>query len=353
MTGYPQFPAGQIPPQPVNLIPYGDPDKNPWQEGETILGVSATQYFADLVRFTIAGAGTHNIARVADAGGDWFGTSITVPDAIAAGDYLVIDNLIEEVNAVDLKWGTADAQPLTVAFEVKSSVVGTYSFAVANDAGSRSYVTEFTVDSAGSEKLILVTIPPDTGGTWGKSTGKLHFRIGLSAGASFQTTPDSWQSSGAFATSSIVEYANQAAANYFYYRKIRAYAGSVDYGPIYPDVGEVLRYCQRYLERSYDRGVAANTSTASGRHMVSSTGTGANSVVGSVGYKVDKRTTTPNVNIYSETGGGAGFMRDLDAGAQRAAVVVSTGNSGFVAVNTAATNDNNRHSFQWESDDRW
>ena len=61
-----------------------------------------------------------------------------------------------------LAWGTSDAQAITLSFHVKSSVAGTYcvGFRLATD--DRSYVAEYTINSADTFERKTITVPAPT-----------------------------------------------------------------------------------------------------------------------------------------------------------------------------------------------
>ena len=73
---------------------------------------------------------------------------------------------IEGFNSADFGFGTANAQPVTLSFWVRSSLTGTFGGAIQNSAGNRSYVYSYTINSANTWQQVTVTIPGDTGGTW-------------------------------------------------------------------------------------------------------------------------------------------------------------------------------------------
>ena len=68
--------------------------------------------------------------------------------SVGASDYYVFQQAIEGFNTADLGWGTADAKTITISFQVRSSLTGTFGGSVRNSAGNRSYPFSYTISSA-------------------------------------------------------------------------------------------------------------------------------------------------------------------------------------------------------------
>lgn len=114
--------------------------------------------------------------------------------APAAGEIYGTFSRIEGLNVASYLWGTAGAKPVTVSFQVYSTVAGTFAFSVRNRAGTRSYVAPLVVNLPNTWETKTFTIPGDTAGAWDKDnqTG-LDIAVGLSVGSTFTTaTPSAW-----------------------------------------------------------------------------------------------------------------------------------------------------------------
>jgi len=61
-----------------------------------------------------------------------------------------------------LAWGTSDAQAITLSFHVKSSVAGTYCVGFRIGTDDRSYVAEYTINSADTFERKTITVPAPT-----------------------------------------------------------------------------------------------------------------------------------------------------------------------------------------------
>jgi hypothetical protein len=174
-------------------------------------------------------------------------TSSSAYSSLSTDRFMVIQG-IEGYNIADLGWGTANAKTVTLSFWVRSSLTGTHSGALGNDAGSRSYVFSFTVSSANTWEYKTVTIAGETSGTWlTDNQGGIYFYFNLGCGSNYLTTAGSWANGyyiGATGATSVVG-TNGAT---FYITGVQLEVGSAattfDYRPYTTE----LQLCQRYYE---------------------------------------------------------------------------------------------------------
>ena len=104
-----------------------------------------------------------------------------------------------EADAVsDLQWGTAGAQPATLSFWADSSLTGTFSGAIRNAAGTRTYAFTYSIPVASTWTKIAITIPGDTAGTWVMSgnAAALTLDFDLGSGVNFRGAANAWASAG-------------------------------------------------------------------------------------------------------------------------------------------------------------
>ena len=210
-----------------------------------------------------------------------------------SGDYYEIGHKIEGYNIADLNLGTANAKTFTVSFWVKSSVTGTYSFAIRNSSATyAAYVSTYTISVANTWQQVTSTITGATSGTWNITNGSgLEIYIDLGSGSASQTsTYNSWiyGNGSALASASQVGFAQTAGAT-FYITGVQLEVGSTATSFEYLDYGRSLFQCQRYFEiacsTGYNNGLACSNFNAADTYA-------------SVRFAVTKR-ATPVVTVAS------------------------------------------------------
>ncbi len=161
--------------------------------------------------------------------------TVTTTSAPSGTEIYGFEQDIEGYNIADFGWGTANAQSVTVSFQVRSSLTGTYCVSLRNSAADRSYVVEFTINSANTFETKTITVPAITTGTWLSTNGAgLLFLVCLGSGSTREGTAGSWQSSNIVATSNQVDWINTSGAT-FYITGVQLEKGSTatsfDYRP--------------------------------------------------------------------------------------------------------------------------
>ena len=169
--------------------------------------------------------------------------------SVVSGDLFYVQQRIEGFNLSDLGWGTASAATVTLSFQVRSSLTGTFGGAIYNNGGTRSYPFTFTISTANTWTAISVTIAGDTSGTWLTNNGigaTVTFNLG--AGSTYSGTANTW--AGAFYTSATgatsVVGTNGAT---FYITGVQLEKGSTATSFDYRPYGTELALCQRYYYR--------------------------------------------------------------------------------------------------------
>jgi len=186
--------------------------------------------------------------------------TVTTTSTPSGTEFYGLEQDVEAYNMADFGWGTANAQPVTVSFQVRSSLTGTYCVSLRNSAADRSYVAEFTINSANTFETKTITIPAITTGTWLSTNGAgILFMVCLGSGATREGTANSWQSSNIVATSNQVDWINTSSAT-FYITGVQLEKGSTATSFDYRPYGTELALCQRYYYRQ--------TSQATGDYFV-------------------------------------------------------------------------------------
>ncbi len=182
----------------------------------------------------------------------WTSNSGTTPGAT---EVAAIVHIIEGTSVYDLKWGTADALPITISFWVRASLTGTYAVNVTNatnDPNNIWYLATYTVSSANTWERKVITVPGATFGTWlTNESGALAMSFDLGAGSTLRTTTVNTWSSGAVATRSLSTAPNVVGTTgaTFFLTGVQLEQGTVatPFEQIWAETQ--LQLCQRYYFR--------------------------------------------------------------------------------------------------------
>jgi hypothetical protein len=181
-------------------------------------------------------------------------TCTTADASIAAGDRYFINQAVEGLNIYDFGWGTASAQTVTLSFWVQSSLTGTYCVTLLNADGSRSYVAEYTINTADTWEYKTITISGDTSGTWLTTNGVGVFvRFALAIGTTFQTTANTWSAGNFNATANQVNWMSSSSSRTFRLSGVQLEKGSTATPFEFRSIGTELGLCQRYYQKAKAR----------------------------------------------------------------------------------------------------
>jgi len=172
-------------------------------------------------------------------------TGITSP---AATDYVTPFAYLME----GFDYSKVHSKTVTIGFWLKASIAGTYSVALQNSAGTRSYVTTVTVVNPNTWEFKAVTVTLDSSGTWLFDTSVgLGLFIGTISGANSQTaTLNQWQTGSYLSASTATNYQATSGAT-VRIAQLSMIEGSLGLGPMGfqragKSIQQELAMCQRY-----------------------------------------------------------------------------------------------------------
>ena len=246
-----------------NLVINGDMRIDQRYAGASDTGINA--YLVDRwMREFGSVPGSYTFQRVTDAPVG-FTNSLKVTVNTASGALSVSASLaqkIEGYNIVQLNWGTANAQPVTLSFWVKSSITGYFGGAINNNYSGQTYNFGYNIISANTWEYKTVTIPGSTSSTWvTDNTMGLNLVFGLGAAAARQAAANAWANNIARQPTGSVDLVTYTGAT-FQITGVQLEAGKVATPFEYRSYGQELALCQRYYEKSFeDTTTPANGST--------------------------------------------------------------------------------------------
>lgn len=273
-----------------------------WQRGTSFAAIASDTFFADRWQIGFGTSSVQTITRdtsvptVAESGilsSYSMKLDITTADAsIAAGDVNYIRNKIEGFD-----WKNLAQREFTLSFWVKSNLTGTNCVSFINGGFDRSYVAEYTINSANTWEKKTITVPASpSAGTWDYTNG---IGIGVyfmsAVGSTYQTTAGSWQTGFFLGTSNQVNRLATIGNNLFI-AQVQLEAGAVATDFAYRPFATELSLCQRY----YEKNLPIETAPADGaayQHPTVSNAHATTALTGLGTFVVPKR-ATPTVTPY-------------------------------------------------------
>ena len=243
-----------------NRIINGDMRIDQRNAGSAVTGSTAGSYTIDRwTAFQNYGTVTIQQSTTAPSGfRNSYYTTVTSPASVEENSIYSIVQHIEGSNVSDLNFGSSAAKTITISFQVRSSITGTYGVFLRNSAQDRYYASTFSISSANTFETKMITLAGDNQGTWLTDTGVgLTFGIVLGAGVNRQGTENTWtgSSSGPYTTSSQIDWMSNSGAT-FYITGVQLEEGTVPTPFEHRPIGMELSLCQRYFMRVNGRAIA-------------------------------------------------------------------------------------------------
>ena len=238
-----------------NLIINGD--MSIAQRGTSFTGQTSGAYYLDRFKTDISGLGTWTIEQVTDVPtGQGFKYSMrfrcTTADASpAAGDFLYLNQPIEGFNTASFKFGSSNAESLTLSFWVKGDKTGTHIVRFYDIDNGRSLSKAYTINSALTWEKKTITISGDTVSGPNYDNGyafAINWCLGAGTNYTSGTLNESWNSNvdaNAFVGQVNIADSN---TNAWYITGVQLEVGTTasDFEFLPYDV--TFQRCQRYYE---------------------------------------------------------------------------------------------------------
>jgi hypothetical protein len=184
--------------------------------------------------------------------------------SLGATQFAYVLQKIEGYNIADLGWGTISAQSVTLSFQVRSSLTGTFGGCIGNNSFNRSYPFTFTISAANTWEAKTVNITGDTTGTWATdNTSGMQIIFGLGVGSTYSGTAGAWAAAGYLSATGAQSVIGTNGAT-FHVTGVQLEAGTNASAFERRDYGRELIMCQRYAVKytNQNLGLTLNNSTA-------------------------------------------------------------------------------------------
>lgn len=288
------------------------------QRGTSVASITTSGYrTADRFKGAVGSLGTWTQSIENDAPtGSGFRKSLkmlctTADAAPSAGDFLIINQIIEGQNLQHFCKGTSNAKKFAMSFWVKSNKTGNYVVELFDGDNTRHVCALYNVSASGTWEKKTVVFPADTTGAFDNDTaGSLEVNFWLDSGSNYDsgTLPTSaWAS---------VTDANRAAGgnslaaatnNYWQVTGVQLEAGDVATPFEFEPFETTLRKCMRYYEKTYSISTVPGTSnTYSGFVHAGVNADGDGYAITPIRLCVPKRSTNYTVTAYLASTGASG-----------------------------------------------
>ena len=173
----------------------------------------------------------------------------TAESSVGAAEGIIIQQKIEGHNLQGLKYGTANAEEVTLSFWFSSPKTGIHCASLYLSDTAYSQVKEFTIASANTWEYFSLTFSANTSNKINNDTGSgMIVSFALVAGSNFQVSANTWASGDDFATSNQQNLLDNTANNVSL-AGVQLEIGSVATSFAYEDIGTTLAKSYRYFQR--------------------------------------------------------------------------------------------------------
>ena len=265
---------------------------------------------------------------------NYLGCTSTSAYTVGAAEFFTIGQAIEGFNVADLDFGKATAKTITLSFQVRSSLTGTFGGVVANSGFTRTYPFTYSIPVANTWTTVSITISGDTSGTWLTTNGiGLNVRFSLGTGSTYSGTAGAWGSATVVSATGATSVVGTNGAT-FYITGVQLEQNTSATPFERRLYNQELANCQRYccnisLTAAGDFGVGACTSggvqafvpypvtmrsaptvtfSTAGNFLIAD-GTAGYTVTSTGTSNITTNQTTANMGASGTTGGRSGLLR--------------------------------------------
>jgi len=241
-----------------NIIINGDMSIAQRGTSQASISSGTSYYTIDRYKTQVVNAGTWTQSQSTDVpSGQGFGYSLkmdctTADTSLGADDFLVVQQVAEAQNLQYLKYGTSNAESITMSFWVKSNKTGTYSIWLFADDNNKTISAPYTISSADTWEKKTITFVGDTISSITNDNDqgiRVYFVLAAGSNWTSGTTPTTWQSDSKSirAPEQTVNLADST-DNEWYITGVQLEAGTTASDFEFLPVDVNLQRCQRYFQ---------------------------------------------------------------------------------------------------------
>jgi hypothetical protein len=174
--------------------------------------------------------------------------TVTTADAsVGAGEYVLIQHVIEGTRIADLLFGSSGAKDVCIRFGCKGPAGLVLGGSILNGPGNRS--RPFSFVCTGVDQVVTVPLSGDQSGTWPVDvTRGMVIDFALMAGSNYQQPTGSWIAGTAFSHPLQGNFM-ATVGNVFELFDVGLYPGTSAPPYTLPDLDHEQRECNRYVQR--------------------------------------------------------------------------------------------------------
>jgi hypothetical protein len=282
------------------------------QRSTSVASITVDGYYTcDRWNVGIDSFGTWTQSQSSDVpSGYGFATSLkmdctTAQASPASSSVILLEQKFEGQNLQYLKYGTANAEQVTLSFWHKHTKTGTNIVELLDADNSDAVSGSYTQSVSNTWEQATITFPAKTSGALDNNNAvslRLRFIMGSGTDNTSGTLATTWVDTIVNADRYVGQVNNaDSTSNDFIITGVQLEAGTTASDFEFLPVDVNLGRCQRYFEKSYALGTAIGTVTSTGRAYNYGSTDGGSNLVFYQPFLVSKR-ATPTMTVYLTSG---------------------------------------------------
>jgi hypothetical protein len=305
----------------------------------------------------VSGTGTWSLTQDTDVpSGQGFANSLKASCTAAATptgtQQVFISQNVEAQFCQHLKYGTSNAEKITMSFWVKSNKTGNYiAWILCDDVSTTNTNYVYSINAADTWEKKTITFQGNTLQSIANDNGKgLQIRWTVASGETYTsgtTLNGAWQAYNPADTyAGLTVNLADSTSNYINITGVQLEVGDTATPFEVMPYDMQLQRCMRYYEKSYSYSTSVGTATNTGGQ--NTVGFNPNDLGATTYYKVTKR-ASPTVTPYASNNGTANAIVNYSTGGTVTGVGVEGNENGFRVYKGSSITAGQYYAYQWQS----